>query len=200
LLALTYSITDRIDERYDLLDKMEEKATDSLPLDKFIKISLTNMKRVSATDEELTLFLFVTYLEQLYARDRLNELTGEDINNLLKMLVELKDLAKRDLFVDLDVACNFLEIALKRRIRELNPQRAKQGLYKVMSSKIEFEMQWHMYASFELADILYNEGSDLEKAEQHLRSCYNYTYAAEDLFGGRITTAIQEVVKARVKK
>jgi hypothetical protein len=200
LLALTYSISGKIDERYDILDQMEEHFRSSKnfkPLEKFIRESLKHMKEISATDEELTLFLYVTYLELLYARDRINEQPDVHLKHLLKLLLELSDKAKRDMFNDLEIAVDFLEIVLKRRIGELSDEKAKQGLKKIMSAKLEIEKQWAMYANFEMAEILYLTGGDLHKAELFVKSCANFKCAADDIFGVRINAALRDVQRAK---
>jgi hypothetical protein len=161
------------------------------------------MKQVSASDEELTLFMYVTYLEMLYARDRMNELTDHTLRQLLFLLVELRDIAKRDMFYDVQVACMFLDVALKRRIGENNDEKSKQLLYKVIESlpKIEFEKQWPMYANFELAEVMlagdHVDKKELVKVEKYLLSCKNFSCAADELFGTRIAVALRDVTKLK---
>ncbi|KAL0476936.1 ttc39a [Acrasis kona] len=204
VLALTYSLHNRLDDRYDILDKMEDyfltNKNKTKPIEKFVNQSLENMKKVSATDEELTLCLFVTYLELLYARDRINELTDTNFRYMLRLLLQLKDKAKRDLFNDLRIACDFFEVCFRRRIGEMSNSTAKQSLTSIISAKVQYEKQWPMYANFETAEIMYEANEDLNKVEQFVRSCYNFKCASDELFESRLGDAIEDIRRSREKK
>jgi hypothetical protein len=199
LLAMTYGILGKGDERDQILTRVDELMSKRhTGLERYVKFKKEIIKKVQR--DELDLMLLVTYFELMYARDRLNELKSDakPLNLMLQKLGELNEKNTTHTLYDLQVATKFFDASLKRRIGTDTQDVSIAKLTEITNElpKLKFERQWAAYAYLELADIMFNDDSKRQQVETYLKEAQNIKkISTEDMFQPKVKKSLAQLQK-----
>ncbi|KAL0483639.1 tetratricopeptide repeat protein [Acrasis kona] len=204
-LATCLSMLGRMDERNELLDKLQDHFNKQNPRwEKYMMSKEQVIKMVRSREAETTLVLLLSTFERLYLKDRLTEFKSTanlHIRPLLRSLrASYNKMDKKDCMFESRVAFVLAEAVLMARMGD-DMKIVKDKLNKVVAvaEKLHHEKQWAVYAFFELAEIEFNsENRDLKKVEDYMQCCMAIKeYSVEDLYAPRIKCANRQLEKAR---
>ncbi|KAL0486314.1 tetratricopeptide repeat protein [Acrasis kona] len=192
VLAMIYSCDNKIKQRDELLSSLEKYynlTKKNMPLERFVTAKNETLKKIS-DPEERTVCLITSYLELLYARDRLNDMNHE----AEKYFSPLLDLLNRCEVTNSDVQLSkmFFEAVFERRLGKVAASDYKDKLFDVLdASENTTQNQWAALANFELAEIQWSQPEkNVAAIEKYLKACESVKgYASEDILHSRIKAA-----------
>jgi len=179
-LAACYTLQDKFTQRNDLIKNMDKYISKKYQMDKYVEWKLKYLKGVK--EPELNVLLACYHVENLYSRDRFDDLCVDPEKYLVPLLKEVqKFTVDSSMSIDVKAAKMFCETVIQRRLGTMDASAATTKFKNIIvaGSKIKHEYHWVAFAHLELADLAWKD-KNYKQASTYINDAMKVKYTTVD--------------------
>ncbi|KAL0483630.1 tetratricopeptide repeat protein [Acrasis kona] len=203
-LLCAYNMAQQVEKKKELLATLQNHIDKKSRIDKYAIEKLKMLKYIEKNETEVSLNLFCTHFDTIYARDRMDELDDSSNDLLLPMFnlfnSRFPPSVLPGITVDGQLAHLFVYTTLARRLGKLTQEQIMDNFKRIIafSQKIKYEHQWAAFANYELASMVYKANGNKQSVMALLQAAADTkSFAMEEVFMTRIKTSMEQCGKLK---